>query len=275
VLKRSLAACGFFFIVGTLQAAALETTVSSMTVVFSSSSNVQNQAFEPGESYSFVVSWGIVSGGYSSLRIPNIENIEGRPTYHIISEAHSGGVLNTFYHVEDLNEAWLDCQSLLTLRYEKHIHEGKYRIEETGTLDQIHHHYAIHAYRLDKNTYEHKEGELVPNSMDVLGSLYYVRTLPLAVGQSYSIDVFSGGKTWPLTIQIKKREMVKVPAGKFDCFLVEPFLREPGIFVTKGKKLEVWMTADEHHMPVRMRSVVLIGHVSAELVTYQHNTLPN
>jgi hypothetical protein len=82
------------------------------------------------------------------------------------------------------------------------------------------------------------------------------------------IDVYDAKKIWPLVVNIEKRETVKVPAGKFDCFRVEPILRQPGIFVSKGKKLQVWMTADAVHMPVLMRSEVFIGHVSAELVSY-------
>ncbi|MBI1979160.1 MAG: DUF3108 domain-containing protein, partial [Elusimicrobia bacterium] len=54
-------------------------------------------------------------------------------------------------------------------------------------------------------------------------------------------------------------------AGKFDCFLVEPFIRERGLFIQKGKKLKVWLTADEKKIPVKMRAEVFIGHVSAEL----------
>jgi len=63
--------------------------------------------------------------------------------------------------------------------------------------------------------------------------------------------------------------MSKTGAGEglgrqVDCFRVEPVLREPGVFVSKGKKLQVWMTTDETHMPVLMRSEIFIGHVSAE-----------
>ena len=56
------------------------------------------------------------------------------------------------------------------------------------------------------------------------------------------------------------------------CYRVEPVLRERGIFISKGKKLEVWLTADARHMPVLMRSEIFIGHVSAELV--RQKTLP-
>jgi hypothetical protein len=127
--------------------------------------------------------------------------------------------------------------------------------------------------RHDKNNArEDKQGEIPPNVLDVLSSLYYVRSLPLEVGKSFTIDVHSGEKTWPLVVNVIKREKIKVKAGKFMCYRVEPVLRERGIFISKGKKLEVWLTADARHVPVLMRSEIFIGHVSAELV--RQKTLP-
>ena len=230
--------------------------------------SLPNSAFGTGEDLTFSISWGVITGGYSTLSVQGIEKIGERLAYHIVEQAHSAGVVNTFYRVSDRNDAWIDTGSLTTVAYEKRIREGKYRIEEKVQMDQIGHRYTLHSYRIDKNLYEDKAGTLTPNILDVLGSLYFVRTLPLHVGDTYTMDVFSDGKIWPLVLKVKKRQRVKVPAGKFDCFVVEPLLREPGVFVSKGKKLEVWMTEDERHMPVLMRSEVFIGHVSAHLISY-------
>lgn len=232
--------------------------------------NVPNTAFSAGEECAFVVKWGVITGGRSSLSIKEIDPIEGRPAYHLLSEARSAGVVSTFYKVYDRNDAWLDTQSLTTVRYEKRISEGKYKIEETVLMDQPHGQFHDHSYRIDKNSYEDKTGDLPPNALDVLGSLYFVRTLPLKVGDAFTFDVYSGGKVWPLVVKVLKHEKVKVKAGKFMCYKVEPQMREPGIFVSKGKKLDVWLTDDTYRMPVLMRSEVFIGHVSAELVSYRH-----
>lgn len=226
---------------------------------------VPHTALSGEEHLSFVVKWGFVTGGYSTLSIQGIASVNGRPAYHIVSEARSGGMVSAFYKVEDHNESWLDQEALVSVRYEKRIKEGQYRIEESTLIDQVNRHFHLQSYRLDKNLYEQQEGPLPPNTLDVLGSLYYVRMLPLAVGQSYTMDVLSGDKVYPLEVKVKKRERIKVPAGTFDTLLVEPFLRAPGIFIAKGKKLEVWLTDDARHLPVRMRSEVFIGHVSAEL----------
>jgi hypothetical protein len=115
--------------------------------------------FMVGEDLQFVVRWGMVVAGYSSLSIPEVMEVQHRPTYHIVSTARSGGMAQAFYRVEDHNDVWLDEQALVTVRYEKRIHEGKYQIEETSLLDQPAHRWKTRSFRVDKNIYEEKEGD--------------------------------------------------------------------------------------------------------------------
>lgn len=246
----------------------VSTTVAVSTYPWRS---VPQPQFALGEDLQFVIKWGVVVGGYSNLSIPELTDVNGRPTYHIVSTARSGGMVSAFYKVEDRNDVWLDQGAMVTVRYEKRIREGKYRIDETSILDQPTRRWTTRSFRIDKNQYEEKSGELPANALDSFGSLYYVRTLPLEPGTSYTLDVHNGDKVYPLVVTVLKRERIKVPAGKFDCILVEPALRGPGIFISKGKKLQVWMTDDARHMPVRMRSEVFIGHVSAELISFTPN----
>ncbi len=74
-------------------------------------------AFQEGESLTFAVRWGVVTGGYATLGVPSIDLIGHDSAYHILSEAHSTGVVETFYKVRDKNEAWLDTASPRSLRY--------------------------------------------------------------------------------------------------------------------------------------------------------------
>jgi hypothetical protein len=223
--------------------------------------------FQEGENLTFVVRWGVVTGGYATLGVPSIDTVEGQPAYHILSEARSTGMVETFYKVRDKNEAWMATSSPKSLRYSKKIHEGKYSVDQVVDLDQTAKTFHLTEIRHDKNdAREEKKGDIPANVLDVLSSLYYIRSAPLEVGKSFTIDVHSGDKTFPLLVKVEKLEKIKVKAGKFLCYRVEPVLRDHGIFISKGKKLEVWMTADARHMPVLMRSEIFIGHVSAELV---------
>ncbi len=227
----------------------------------------KQSAIREGEDLTFVVRWGMVTGGYATLSIPSIDQIAGQSAYHILSEARSAGMVEAFYKVRDRNEAWMDTGAPRSLRYSKKISEGKYSVDEVVELDQSARQFHLTEVRHDKHDRkEEKRGQIPANVLDVLSSLYYIRSQDLEVGKSFTVDVHSGDKTFPLSVKVKSLETVKVKAGKFLCYRVEPVLRERGIFISKGKKLEVWMTADARHMPVLMRSEIFIGHVSAELV---------
>jgi hypothetical protein len=189
--------------------------------------------------------------------IDGVEEVQGRKAYHIVTSARSAPFFDTFYKVRDINESWMDTESLCSLKYCSRIDENNYKKTETIILDH------------EKGQYqaveEKKSGPIPLWVQDVLSSLYYLRTKDLEVGKSVMVDAHSGDKAWPLKVNVLRKEKVKVPAGEFECFVVEPVIREgTGIFQAKGK-LWVWMTADKKKIPVLMRSKIAVGSIEALL----------
>jgi hypothetical protein len=178
---------------------------------------VENRAFRVGEELKFTLKWGVIKGGNSTMSIPDMASIKDRDAFHIVTEARTVGLADVVYKTRDRNETWLDAQSLSTVKYEKHIREGSFRVETAVELDQVNGQSHEHYERLDRGTTNYVTGPIPANTLDVLGSLYYVRTLPLEVGKSYTLDVYDSRKVWPLVVKVKKREKIKVPAGKFNC----------------------------------------------------------
>ena len=214
--------------------------------------------FGAGEKLIFNVQYGLITAGEATLEVRTIAKINGRPCYRIVSDARSNDFFSKFFEVRDRYESYMDTTELYSLRYEKHIREGKFKRDESVEFDQVVH----------RATYRDKVVPIPPRAQDVLSALYYVRTLPLEVGQTISLANHTDGKNYPLMVKVHGRERVKVDAGEFDCLVVEPILRGPGIFTQKGR-LMVWLTDDERRMPVLMKSKVVIGHVAAILKSYQ------
>lgn len=149
----------------------------------------------------------------------------------------------------------MDTADLNTRRYEKHLQEGRFKADQVVDFDQ----------ERGKAIYsDGREFPLTPQARDVLASLYYVRTLNLEVGKSVYVENHTDRVNYPLEVRILRRERVRVRAGVFDCVVVEPVLRYPGIFEHKGK-LTVWLTDDVNRIPVLMRSKIVIGSISAVL----------
>jgi len=225
-------------------------------------------SFGEGEKLTFSIQYGLIYAGDATLEVRNIAVIDSVKMYHIISIARTNRAFDLIFKVRDRVESFMDYDNLFSLRFEKHLREGKFRRDEQVTFDQRQH-LAI---------YEDREVPIPPNTHDFLTALYYVRTLPIDVGQAISMANHTGGKNYPIYIKVLRRERVKVPAGKFDCIVVEPVLQTTSIFEHKGK-LTIWLTDDTVKMPVLMRSKVVIGAFEAVLKEYvlsseNHRILP-
>ena len=224
-----------------------------------------NGAFGVGESLLFAIKYGFVSAGSATMEVRSTETVHDRMVYHIVSAARTNSTIDVFFKVRDLNETWMDSEGLFSHRFRQAIHEGRYIRDVESRFDPVAGTFAF--WRRGKNSEETRNGTIPPFVQDILTSLYYVRTRTLVPGQDIVGDVNSGAKTWSLRIKVKGMEKISVPAGKFECYRVEPLISGDGLFLQNGN-LEVWMPADSRHMPVLMRSKVMVGSFTAELKAY-------
>ena len=100
-----------------------------------------------------------------------------------------------------------------------------------------------------------------------MGLLAYVRALELKPGTDLQVENYDGKKTYTLTVRVLRKERVNVKAGVFNTVVVEPLLQAAGLFKHEGK-LTVWLSDDRLHLPVLMKSKVIVGSIVAELSGY-------
>jgi len=215
--------------------------------------------FGPGENLTFQVSVGLFGGvGHGSMEILPLEAIGGHQTYHLRMSVH-GGI--PFAHVDDRLESWLDISSLAARRFEqdqKEPHWKKHRIwnffpetrswaagdsSSTGTLP-------------------------TDLPLDDVSFLYYVRTLPLKVGDTYTLDRYFRADGNPVVISVVRTEKVSAPLGKFDTIVVKPVIKTRGLF-GQGGEAEVFFSNDARRIPVMLRSKIpVLGHLNLYLEKY-------
>src|SRR6185503_10105573 len=78
------------------------------------------------EKLTLAVSWGLLSVGEATMGVNKIVMFNGRPAYHLVTEARSNSFCDTFYSVRDLNESWLDARTLTSPGYSKKLRETSY-----------------------------------------------------------------------------------------------------------------------------------------------------
>ncbi len=216
--------------------------------------------FSEGENLIFQIRYGLINAGTATLEVRNIAEIDSVRCYHIVSVARTNKVFDKIFKVRDRHESFIDYENLYSLRFEKHLREGKYKYDREYVFDQKRH-LAL---------YKDKEMPIAPNTRDILAALYYVRTLDFEPGQAVAMANHASGRNYPIYIKMLGRERVIVPAGEFDCVVIEPVLETSAIFENKGK-LTIWLTDDTFKMPVLMRSKVIVGAFEAVLEEYQQS----
>ena len=216
------------------------------------------EAVRLGEKLLFEVGYGPISAGYGELSIPTIIEYEEKLCYLIQSRAWTNTAFNLIFPVQDMFTSIWDAESLYSYRTEKHLSEGKYRANRWTKFDQKNHRAITKKYDL----------ETYPRVQDVLSSFYYSRTLNLAIGDSIPLPNHTDGQNYPVLIITHAKERITVPAGTFDCLIVEPILKTPGLFNQKGR-IKIWVTDDKIKMPVKMETQIMIGSIHAELIEYE------
>jgi hypothetical protein len=105
---------------------------------------------------------------------------------------------------------------------------------------------------------------------DIVSAFYYARTFDyskMKTGDRAHLENFYKDKTYPLDILYHGKETISVTAGTFDCIILEPLVREGGLFKSDGS-IVVWLTDDALRIPIKVKTKVLIGSIDAELTRY-------
>lgn len=214
--------------------------------------------YGPGERLVFSIDYGPINAGEGSLEVREVIESGGQPCYFIESKASSNRFFSAFYMVRDRVVSHIDARLLFTRYFAKRLREGDYRKNVEIRFDQD----AGKAYYADGRVFD-----TIPGIHDVLSAFYFVRTLALEPGSTTGVWTHDSRKNYDLQVIVHGRERVKVPAGVFDCLVVEPVILGDGLFQHEGK-LTVWLTDDGVRMPVLMKTKVKVGSIDASLKEY-------
>ena len=214
--------------------------------------------FEVGELLEYKVKLGILNAGEGSLEVAAIESVRGTPAYRAVMRIDGGVWLA---RVHDVFQTWFDTRNLTSLRFiqdQNEVGSKRYR------------HYEMFP---ERGVWERRDDEEVgdlPTSLplDDISFVYFIRTLPLEVGDVYTFNRYFKDTGNPVVIRVLRKEEKEVPAGIFQTIVVQPIIRTRGIF-GEGGEAELYFSDDERRALVYMKSniPVLPGSLTLHLTS--------
>lgn len=222
--------------------------------------SIPQSAFGVGERLVFNVGYSFIKAGEAVMAVPKIDTLFGRQCYQILFTVNSTPAFSWIYKVEDRYETYLDSVGLFPWKFVQKVREGKYQRDFHAVFDQRNH--VAHT----------TEGEypIPPYVHDIVSAFYFTRTLDYSnsrAGDRVELQNFYKDSTYSLAIKYIGRQRIEVDAGTFDCVILEPLIKEGGLFKSEGRVI-LWLTDDDRKIPVKVSTKVLIGSIDAELKEY-------
>ncbi|MGZ5473334.1 MAG: DUF3108 domain-containing protein [Thermoanaerobaculia bacterium] len=209
-----------------------------------------DQRFAEGETLDFNLTWLKITGGTARMTIQPY----GEDSFRITSIARSTPSFSRFYKVRDEIETTVARSDFSTTRYVKRLDEDGDTIEEVTVVED----------GVATRTRKKIKKVRVPRPVfDPISVIYLLRMRDLTPGKVYDFELIADGKLYTVHARVVRRERVRTPAGTFDCVRVEPQMMSGG--VEREERLFFWFSDDERKLPVRIRTEVKFGAVTATL----------
>ena len=212
--------------------------------------------FSVGERAVYDAKFGIIHVGTGFMEVVNVQNLRDHDAWHT-RFAVKGGTL--FYHVNDTLESWFDTHTLSSLRFLQRLDEGGHVRNRN---------YEIFPDRSVFVFNNKPEQPSVPEPLDDGSFLYFVRTLPLKVGDTYTSNRYFNPKANPVVIRVLRKERIHVPAGTFDAIVVQPIIKTSGIFSEHGEA-QVWVSDDSARVVLQLKSKLSFGSLDLYLKSFE------
>ena len=214
--------------------------------------------FGVGERLEYDVKFGALRVGNAHMEVVALENLRGRPAWHTAFWVQGG---NFLYRVNDVYESWMDAETLSSLRFVQELEEGG---KDTERRFEIYPERATFIQTSDKPATEERS---VSQPLDDGSFLYFVRTIPLTVGQTYDFNRYFRPDRNPVRIRVLRKERIRVPAGTFDAIVLQPVIKTKGIFSENGHA-EIWLSDDNRHIMLQLKSKLSFGSLNLYLKSY-------
>jgi len=219
--------------------------------------------FRPGEALRYDLRWSAFHVGYARLQVHDLEEVNGEPAWHFSFHVRTNSFADKFFKVRTRIDTWVSEDLNRTLLYRENKSEGKTKrdIEVTFDWEKREATYSNHGEKQDPIPLP--EGPV----LDSVGAVYHFRSLPLAFGETYSFGVTDGKKVVIVALPIDKKDKIKVDAGYFQTYKIQPQTGELGGVFEKSKDSEVnlWFSSNRLIYPVQIQGEVTVGSFWAEL----------
>jgi len=210
--------------------------------------------FQIGERLTYNVSFTGITAGQASLEVVNDTVVNNYHQLHIRFKARTTFPVSSIYTINDQVDTWLDSKYLYTKKLTKNIREGNYKNDSYTIIDY------------DQSIAITNGDTVIIDQFlrDSYSLFYFLRTIPLIIGETIDFTAFDGKKITPFQVITKTKETINTMAGTFPCLVVKPFREGTTLLKNKGDMM-IWFSDDKIRLPIQIRIKLKYGSMLLKL----------
>jgi len=210
--------------------------------------------FQIGERLTYNVSFTGITAGQASLEVVNDTVVNNYHQLHIRFKARTTFPVSSIYTINDQVDTWLDSKYLYTKKLTKNIREGNYKNDSYTIIDY------------DQSIAITNGDTVIIDQFlrDSYSLFYFLRTIPLIIGETIDFTAFDGKIITPFQVITKTKETIYTMAGTFPCLVVKPFREGTTLLKNKGDMM-IWFSDDKNRLPIQIRIKLKYGSMLLKL----------
>lgn len=219
---------------------------------------------QPLEEMEYDLRFGFIKGGKATLTAHN-EKLNKKPTIHYRMRGRTTGLVDKIYEVNDVYESWVDPVTFLPVKSVRNVKERKYRFYDEVIYDQV-----------NDSVFSLKEGRIkVPTNLnDMISVFFYIRQNSyfedMLAGKKVELPVFHGDDLFLMHLVYLGTQTIDTKLGKKLCYVVSPQVPK-GKLLKTSDAFRIYITKDEHHLPIYAEFDMMMGALKCELNSYKIN----
>jgi len=217
---------------------------------------IASYPFAVGEKLTYSAKLGLLTLGSGTLEVARLDTIRGHESFRLRFRLQGKTI---FYSLDDILESWVGVADFNSRRFVQDFTEqGKQRKRQYEIYPD-----SGHYRELGRDT-------VLPtpaNPLDDAAFFYFVRVTPLEIGKEYIYERYFKKEKNPVTIEVMKREKMKLPDGsEVQCLVLHPVIDTTGKgMFSKRSDTRIWLTDDARRLPVQIRTKFPFGTITLQL----------
>jgi len=211
-----------------------------------------------GEVLHYSAGFSFFPAGDATLSMES-DSLDDEMVYLLISTVRTNSFLSNFYKVRDVIKSWLSPDNLSLQKTVQTIRQGSYSRDHEAIIqgDSL----AISGQYINK---------LPGRVYDPVAYVYFLRMQQLLEGNRYRFFSYGKTKIREVIVDVTGKETIKVPAGTFKCFKIEPVSGDGKPLLKNNGAMRVWISEDSLHLPIKIEQNTNIGTMVMKLKEITH-----